>query len=333
MLPFPPRISLARTPTPFENLNRVGLCNNAPRLWIKRDDLTGSGLSGNKVRKLEYVIAQALAEGCDTLITCGGLQSNHCRATALVGAQLGLSVHLVLREEGSGELDGNLFLDTLAGALVERIPRKEYFTSINEILDQRREDYASRGKKAYVIPTGASDEVGIWGYAQCARELVEDFKLHDLKRTVIACASGSGGTQAGLSLGAHYFLPGTKVIGYAVCDDSEYFNNKVREDITRCCTRYGIELEVSNLAIETRDHAIGPGYAKGYPSLFECIINTARQSGLLLDPVYTGKGFHGLLKDIEAGLYADVDDLVFVHTGGIFGTFAFKEQFGFEPKD
>lgn len=322
---YPNRIKLAHLPTPLEPVEGL-LGPDTPRLWIKRDDLTGSGLSGNKVRKLEFVVAEARAQGADTLITCGGLQSNHCRATALVGAKLGLKVHLLLREESTGEIDGNLLIDHLAGATVERVPPQEYFRSLETLLKQRQSDYQSEGRSAYIIPTGASDAVGIWGYIACAQELRNDFAENGISPKAIICATGSGGTQAGLSFGGQLVGLSSRVVGYAVCDSEEYFNRKALADITACIERYNLLDRAADISLTTRDGYIGPGYARGYPALFETIKRVASNTGLLLDPVYTGKAFHGMLSDIEAGVYGQDGDIVFVHTGGQFGLFPFKDE-------
>lgn len=324
---FPNKISLANTPTPLQPLDRISKKYGGPRIWVKRDDLTGSVLSGNKIRKLEFVIADALDKNSDTLITCGGLQSNHCRATAMVGAQLGLDVHLLLREEGGADLDGNFLLDSLAGASINRIPRKQYFSSLENIFEDKKQELLLSGKRPYLIPTGASDEVGIWGYIDCAAELVDDFERLKIVPELIVCATGSAGTQAGLTLGTGFFNLDTEVLAYAVCDHSEYFSKRVKEDIESCLTRYQINHDTSALKIRTNDKYIGPGYAKGYGALFETIKEVCQLEGILLDPVYTGKAFHGLLTDISLGMYSDMENIVFVHTGGMFGVFPFRDQF------
>lgn len=327
MISYPDRLDLARTPTPLEPLHAFFDQFNGTRLWVKRDDLTGSVLSGNKVRKLEFVIAHAKKNGADTLITCGGLQSNHCRATALVGAQLGMKVHLMLRAEGNREVDGNLLLDYIAGATVEIIPKNDYVKNLDELLIKKKEAYAEQGRTAHIIPTGASDEIGIWGYVACAGELSTDFREHAIAPEVIVCATGSGGTQAGLSLGGFAYSLAAKVIGYAVCDSSQYFNDKARSDIRLCVNRYGLAIDPESVNVSTVDDYIGPGYAKGYPELYDCIRYVATRTGLVLDPVYTGKAFYGLLTDLKKGVYRGARDIVFVHTGGTFGLFAHKQEF------
>ena len=327
-LSLPARVELANLPTPFEPVKLPGLTDAHPNIWLKRDDLTGSALTGNKVRKLEFVVQKALDDGCDTLITCGGLQSNHCRATALVGAKLGLHVHLVLREEGAAELDGNLFLSALSGATVERLALADYRKRLNSVLAERADDYKKLGKKAHIIPTGASDGFGLWGYVACAEELKADFIAEGISPDVIATATGSGGTQAGLTLGALWQELQAQVVGYAVCDSEDYFNQKVITDIRHCAQQYDITPDYSLLQPKTVVDYIGPGYAKAYPELLNFVRETAASTGILLDPVYTGKGLYGLVTDVRKGVYDGCKDIVFVHTGGVYGLFPFRQDFG-----
>jgi len=325
-IPYPPRLSLARLPTPLEPLDRLSESLNGPRIWVKRDDLTGSHLSGNKIRKLEFVIARAKQEGCDTLITCGGLQSNHCRATALLGAQLGLKVHLLLRGETSDVPDGNLLLDYLAGAEVTCYPARGYSARLPALAQHWQAHYREAGRKAFFIPIGASDATGTWGYLACCEELQHDFQVHNINPAYIICASGSGGTQAGLTLGCALYGLHSQVLGFAVCDDEAYFQAKVREDLQAWKRRYAPEQLLPLESIAVNDHYIGPGYAKATPEVFNTIKWVASTEGLVLDPVYSGKAFHGMIEEIRQGRFDGVEDIVFVHTGGIYGLFPQREE-------
>lgn len=333
MLPLPPRLQLAQLPTPLQLLRRVS-AELGVNLWVKRDDLTGCALSGNKVRKLEFTLAQALEQGCDTIITCGGLQSNHCRATALLGAQLGLKVVLVLRGDPEGDADGNLLLDYLAGAEIHTYPVREYAHNLPQLLQQMAVLQRSAGRKPFVIPTGASDGIGIWGYIAATQELEADFRCADIMPSHIVVATGSGGTQAGVTLGAHLLGWQMPVIGMAVCDDEAYFQDKVRSDMREWAGRYKALLadtpvDVERCRIYVNDQYIGPGYAKAEREVFDTIAWLARTEGLVLDPVYTGKAFYGLVQELKAGRLAQAKDVVFVHTGGIFGNFPQRSEFGF----
>lgn len=326
MIDFPPKLTLAQTPTPLQRLTRVS-DELGVNVWIKRDDLTGSVLSGNKVRKLEYCLAEAKRQGCNHIITCGGLQSNHCRATALLGAQLGLSVTLVLRGKPDTSYDGNLLLDHLAGAEIKTFEVREYIRHLPKILADEAAAIDARGDSAFVIPTGASDGIGVWGYVAAAVELQEDFSHHRIAPSHIVVATGSGGTQAGLTLGAHWLGWDTQVVGMAVCDDVDYFKSKVQADIRDCACRYNFEIDLSALNIHVNDSYVGPGYALAEQEVFDMITWLAAKEGVVLDPVYTGKAFLGLVNEIKTGKLLGARDVVFVHTGGVFGNFPFRERF------
>jgi D-cysteine desulfhydrase len=324
-LSYPRRVELARAPTPLQYLERASKAwGRGKRLWVKRDDLTGCVLSGNKVRKLEFILAHARDEGCDTLITCGGLQSNHCRATAFAGAQLGLAVHLILRGTSPGEADGNYFLDHLAGATVDCHVPRQYVEELPALFSAAQAHYAAQGRKALAIPTGGSDGIGVWGYIAGAEELGRDLAAADIERAHVVTATGSGGTQAGLTLGAAlHGLPVT-VWGVNVCDDEQYFLDKVAADAHDWRRRYpGVPaVEVSPRVL---DGYVGEGYARAGAEIFSLIRDLARLEGLVLDPVYTGKAFYGLLQELAAGRFDDCDDIVFIHTGGIFGLMAQRQ--------
>ncbi len=327
-LEYPPRIDLALRPTPLQPLERATRrWGRDHRLWIKRDDLTGCALSGNKVRKLEFICAHALEAGFDTLITCGGLQSNHCRATALAGAQLGLQVQLVLRgEAGAG---GNYLLDQLAGARIACYPPQRYIPELDDLLEHWRAHYAAQGGQALVIPTGGSDGLGAWGYIAASEELLSDFEQAGIERAHLVSASGSGGTQAGLSLGAAlHGLPAT-VWGVNVCDDEAYFLAKIAADAADWHQRYPW---VPRVDIQPRviDGYVGEGYGIAGPEVFALIAELAALEGIVLDPVYSGKAFHGMVEEIAHGRFEGCRDIVFLHTGGVFGLFPQAAGFTFD---
>ena len=324
MIWHPEKLNLAQTPTPLQLLERLSAALGT-RVWVKRDDMTGCAISGNKVRKLEFVLAQALAEGADTLITCGGLQSNHCRATAILGAQLGLKVHLILRGEPPESLDGNLLLDSLAGAEISCYPHAQY-GNLPELFEHWVDHYRQQGRSPFLIPTGASDGIGCWGYIHATTELAEQLAFEGVTPDAIVTATGSGGTQAGLTLGCALNKLDIPVVGFAVCDDAAYFHNKVREDMRDWQRRYQQPLDVEQLSIHVNDRHIGPGYAKATPEIFSTIRRLASLEGLLLDPVYSGKAFHGMLHEIVHGQFKNARELVFVHTGGLFGLFSQRDE-------
>ncbi|HMV71461.1 MAG TPA: D-cysteine desulfhydrase family protein [Pseudomonadales bacterium] len=322
----PARLQLARLPTPLEPLDRLSQAIGGPRIWVKRDDLSECAASGNKIRKLEFTMAQALAEGADTLLTCGGLQSNHCRATALLGARLGLGVELVLRGESQGVPDGNLFLDRLAGAAVHTYPAQRYQQELDALLATHAARLRAEGRRPFLIPTGASDAIGVWGYVAGAAELAADCARVGIVPRQVVCATGSGGTQAGLTAGLALAGMRAEVWGIAVCDDAAWFRRKVRTDLAAWRQRYGVTLDVEALGVHVLDAYIGAGYARADAAVFATIGELARVEGLVLDPVYTGKAFHGMLQEIRGGRFAGGGDVVFVHTGGLFGLFAQRAE-------
>ena len=324
---YPPRLDLARIPTPLQFLSRASdKWGAGKRLWMKRDDLTGAALSGNKIRKLEFIAAHALEHGFQTLVTCGGVQSNHCRATALVAAQLGLDCHLVLRADGEPEQNtGNFLLDQLAGATFEILPAKEWATQLKALYARLESEFAGAGRPALMIPTGGSDSLGVWGYIAAAEELRGDLNEHGIQRAALTLATGSAGTQTGLTAGVAMFDLPLDVVAYAVCDDADWFNRRVAHDWQASLARWP-QLPRIELSPKTRDHSVGPGYGLADVSVYELIAELVRLEGVVLDPVYTGKAFHGLLADLREGFYRDVDDIIFVHTGGVFGLFAHEPQ-------
>jgi len=324
---YPPRVELARRPTPLQLMSRASQqWGMGHRLWIKRDDLTGSTLSGNKVRKLEFVVAHAIEQGCDTLITCGGIQSNHCRATALAGAQLGLNVHLILRGNEPHSKEGNFLLDHLAGAQISCYPPRQFARDLDSLFCHWQEHYAAAGQTAFAVPTGASDGLGIWGYIAACEELQDDFREHQIDRAHIVTATGSGGTQAGLTVGVQlHDLPAT-VWGVCVCDNEQYFLDKVAQDARDWQRRFP-EMPVVVPDIRVIDGHVGAGYGLASEEVFTTIAERARLEGLVLDPVYTGKAFNGMISEIAAGRFDDCTDIVFVHTGGIYGLFPQQHHF------
>ena len=332
-LTFPPRLRLAQTPTPLHPLDRLSAEIGGPRIWIKRDDMTGSAVSGNKIRKLEFTLAKAIDEGCDTVITAGGVQSNHCRTTALLCAQLGLHCHLLLRGEPDAAVDGNLLLDRLAGAAISFYHNADYTRREQEIFSGWVEHYAQRGRRAFAVPIGASDGNGLWGYIAACEELQQDFQRAEIQPRHIVAATGSGGTQGGLTAGAALYDLGARVWGINVCDDEAYFLNKVAADIHQWRDWYSDliapDFDIHSLQVNVIDGYVGRGYAQAGAEVFDLIKQLARQEGVVLDPVYTGKAFYGMLEEIRKGRFDDSEDIVFVHTGGLFGLFPQKQQLHF----
>lgn len=329
---WPPRISLAQLPTPLTRLSHFSSQFQGADIWIKHDELTGTEVSGNKVRKLEFCIAEALQQGCDTLITCGGVQSNHCRATAILGARLGLKVHLILRGEKPQLLEGNLLMDYLAGAEVNYLPAKDW-RGHRRYAHELQHRYAENGHKAFFIPTGATDEIGLWGYIAASEELKADFDRLQMTPEYIVVATGSGGTQGGLTLGTEIFGLGSQVVAFNVSDDAAYFREKILEDVTLWKQRYKQSFDLDTLRIRTVEGYIGPGYGVADAEVFDTIRQVASSDGVFLDPVYTGKAFHGMVSELRKGAdgaLAGATNVVFVHTGGLFGVFPQQQNFKFD---
>lgn len=334
MFEWPPKLDLAQTPTPITRLERYSSQFTETTIWVKHDELTGLEVSGNKIRKLEFSIAQALEDGCDTLITCGGVQSNHCRATAILGARLGLKVHLILRGEKPELTDGNLMLDYLSGAEISYLPLKRW-TTHTEFAAELQHLYKSQGHNAYFIPVGASDEVGLWGYINACQELQRDFENLGFSPDYIVTATGSGGTQGGLIVGKALMGLSSEIIAFNVCDDEHYFERKIRSDVALWQERYGIDLDVDELTINTIDGYVGPGYGEADSEVFATIAELARCEAVFLDPVYTGKAFHGMVSELNLAQKGQqtrmpaAKNVLFIHTGGLFGVFPQKQSFDF----
>ena len=325
-VPPPKSLSLAQLPTPFHPLERLTKMLDGPKIWVKRDDLTGTPLTGNKIRKLQFVLQRAILMGADTVITCGGLQSNHCRATALAAAQLGLKCHLILRGERPRTWDGNTLLAALAGAQISYHTATEYSQNLPELFQYWSAHYDKNDHSVYCIPTGASDGVGLWGYYHAAAELKNDFLARNIKPELVCCATGSGGTHAGLALGFSHIGDSPIIRGYAVCDDQQYFLRKARQDIEQWYDLLNIETNKALPIIDVNDQYIGEGYGQANEHVFETIKLLARTEGIILDPVYTGKAFLGLLSQIRSGELRGMKNVVFIHTGGVFGLFPFRAE-------
>lgn len=324
---FPNRIRLANLPTPIEKLERISVQWGGPQIFVKRDDLTGIALSGNKIRKLEFVIAEARNQGADLLITCGGVQSNHARTTAIAAAKLGMACYLVLRGPSDSPLDGNLLLDQLVGARIKFISAEDYSKRVDEIMAELAFQLKRAGFHPYIIPEGASNELGCMGYVAAMAEITEQMATLNLKFDHIICATGSGGTQAGLILGKKLYALDCDVIGFNVCDDEAYFVRKIRHIATMAIKRFSLPISFSEIDIKIIDGYVGDGYALNRPEEIRFIIELARAEGLILDPVYTAKAFLGLKDQIEKGRFSSNEKILFIHTGGLFGLFPKRQLF------
>ncbi len=330
-LSYPPRLELARTPTPLEQLKRIG-ARYGVTLYIKRDDLTGTSLSGNKIRKLEFVLADALSKEADTVLTCGGEQSNHARATAIAAAQLGLKCRLILRTGDPANPPaptGNILLDQLSGAEIVWITPEEY-RNRDEIFKREAAELRDKGRRPYIIPEGASNEIGAWGYIRATEELAAN--LADLpggieQPTTIIHAAGSGGTAAGLILGRLLSKMNTRVVSINVCDDETYFRRVIGRICENAIRTYNLDISFSrDRDIEILDGYVGRGYALAQPEELKLLYDVAQTEAIFLDPVYTGKAFFGMIRELKRNPAIFGERIVFMHTGGIFGVFPLANE-------
>ncbi len=327
---LPNHIRLANTPTAIDRLDRLSAQLKGPRIYVKRDDQTGSEVSGNKVRKLEFAVQEALDQNCDTLITCGGIQSNHARATAAVAAKLGMSSYLVLNSQGQEDIDGNFFLDRLFGANIRLITPKEFEENRMGIMEDIKEKLAKENKKAYIIPLGASNGIGTFGYFKAMDEIILQEKEMQIQFDAICISVGSGGTYAGLSLASKLLNHQAKIYGFNVSSDAVYFRNQIESILYEACDYLDCSVEIDKNDIHIIDGYVGKGYAVSQPHELEFIKEIAQLEGFILDPVYTGKGFYGMVNEIKKGTLSHHKNILFIHTGGMFGVFPQKNLFSFE---
>jgi len=329
MIKLPESMRLANLPTKIEKLDRLSAELGDVEIYIKRDDQTGTEFSGNKIRKLEFVIKEALDQGCDYLITCGGVQSNHARATAAIAARLGLRSYLVLRGTGEENIDSNYFLDKVLGASIKFITPEVYKERRIEIMIELAEELSKKGHKACVIPEGASNGIGTFGYYKALEEILKQEKELGIKFDAIVTAIGSGGTYAGLFYANEVNKNTANIYGVNVCDDAEYFKNRISNILKESFTYTGEEIEFSKDDINIIDGYVGAGYAMSRPEEIEFIHKIAKLEGVILDPVYTGKAMYGLVEEIKKGTLKEYNKILFIHTGGLFGLFPKKDLFSF----
>lgn len=322
-----PRLQLAQLPTPLEEAKRLSDALGGPRIFFKRDDLTGAALGGNKVRKLEFITGRAVAQGFDSLVVCGGLQSNLARIAAGIGNHLGLEVVLVLggTPGESRRAVGNLLLDRLYGAtihFVESATRWEFGTALEDVAAEMRR----AGRRPFVVPLGGSSAEGMAAYVNATQELLLQLETLRLQPSRLYVAVGSGGTFSGLVLGALNQRASYNVVGISVSRTRGYLLQSLPAAIAEAADELGLELRpgASDLSIE--DAYVGPGYGALTEGCRRAISLVARTEGVVLDPVYSGKAMHGLIDHIRAGQLTRGDSVVFLHTGGWPALFAYEGE-------
>lgn len=319
---YPDRVHLAYLPTPLEKLERLSQHLGGPQLYVKRDDQTGLATGGNKARKLEFLVADALAQGCDHLITTGAPQSNHCRQTAAAAARYGLGCSLVMRGEAPSQLTGNLLLSQLLGA-------NFYWTGEqppNQVMSEVAAELRAGGRHPYLIPLGGSNVMGATGYVLAMQELTEQLAAHHLDIDFIVVASSSGGTQAGLALGALAYGFQGQILGVSVDLEAEALQMHVGALATATATHLGLGTTSLAGQIEVNDDYLGGGYAVVGDTEREAIRLMAQLEGILLDPVYTGRAMGGLIDLIRWGAFTRSQNVLFWHTGGTAALPAFTDK-------
>lgn len=323
------RLGLAHLPTPLEPMNRLTAYLHGPQLWVKREDCTGIGFGGNKLRKLDYVLQEAVVEGADTLVSGGVVQSNSQRQVAAAAAKLGFECHLAVyhgRLAPLGveyETSGNVLLNKLFGAHLHDVP---WTGDRNSAIREIAEALKATGRRPYVVPYGVSSALGAVAYASTAVEIAEQLAEQGIEPNAIVHCSGSAATQAGLVVGATACLPDTRVVGIDIDAEPE----RVRADVMT----YGhgaadlLGLKFDEARVEVVAGHAGPGYGIPHAATIEAIKLAGKLEALPLDPVYSGKGLAGLIALIQDGRWKTSDNVVFIHTGGGPALFAYRESLG-----
>ncbi len=324
-----PRVRLGHLPTPLEPMDRLTEHLGGPRFWVKRDDCTGLSSGGNKTRKLEFLMAEALKEGADTVITQGATQSNHARQTAAAAAKLGLACHILLEDRtGSNDpqytLNGNVLLDRLHGATVAKRPGG---TDMAVEMEALAATVKEKGGKPYLIPGGGSNPTGALGYVNCALELSEQADAMGLKIDALVHATGSSGTQAGLVAGLAALGSDIHLLGIGVRAPREKQEGMVFDLARKTAARIGCEDAVHREHVRANCDYVGGGYGIPTPGMVESVRLLAELEGLLFDPVYSGKGLDGLIDLTRKGAFDGMENVVFLHTGGSVALFGYPDAF------
>ncbi|OIN03789.1 D-cysteine desulfhydrase [Oceanisphaera psychrotolerans] len=324
-----PRLHFAHLDTPLEPMPQLTKLLGGPTLWIKRDDCTGLAGGGNKTRKLEFLMADALEQGADTIITQGATQSNHARQTVAIATKLGMPCHILLEDRtGSEDVDyvynGNVMLDQLFGGQLRKYPGG---TDMNAAMESLAAELKAEGKKPYIIPGGGSNEIGALGYVNCALELLGQANDRSLRIDHLVHATGSAGTQAGLVTGLYGSNSQIPVLGIGVRVPREQQEANVFRLAERTAEKLGIPGAIKREDVVANCDYVGEGYGIPAESTLEAIELFARHEGILLDPVYSGKGAAGLIDLIRKGHFKKGENIVFLHTGGAQALFGYRDVF------
>jgi D-cysteine desulfhydrase family pyridoxal phosphate-dependent enzyme len=311
-----PRVELGFFPTPIDTLTRLSE-EIGVTLRMKRDDYSGFGGGGNKVRKLEYLMADALAQKAGVLITTGGHQSNHARMVAAAARRFGMQAVLILRGDAPSEYQGNLLLNRMFGARLEFLDPTDYFHLIDGRMAAHAAGAEASGTTPYIIPLGGANPLGALGYVRAVEEMTRQLEAMRLSAPdFIVAPAGSGGTLAGLYVGVRRHWPNTKIIGVSVSRDSAWFQQRIAVMAGECAALLDWKMDFQPSDIRIEDGFVGKAYGIPSPGGIDAIGRIARSDGVLLDPVYTGKAMHGVLSLVEKGDIPRGSDVLFVHCGG-----------------
>ncbi|MGB5580295.1 MAG: D-cysteine desulfhydrase [Woeseia sp.] len=323
-----PRVSLAHLPTPLEHLPRLSKHLGGPDIYVKRDDCTGLGTGGNKTRKLEFLMADALKNNATAIITQGAVQSNHARQTAAAACKLGMKCALVFEKRvgdapESYRTSGNVLLDRIFGASISEV---EKGSDMNAAMLKVADEMKTQGERPYIIPGGGSNPIGALGYVDCALELLGQANRSGLAIDHVVHATGSAGTQAGLIVGLKATHSDVPLLGIGVNAPQEIQEDKVWKLALETAEYIGAPEVVQRKDIVANCDYVGQGYGIPTEGMNEAVLLLARLEGLLFDPVYSGKGLAGMIDQIRNGMLRDAHKVVFVHTGGTAGLFGYSEQ-------
>jgi len=323
-----PRVELAHLPTPLEPMPRLSEYLGGPQIWVNREDCTGLATGGNKTRKLEFSMAEALTQGADTIITVGAVQSNHVRQTAAAACKLGLRCEVLLEHRVTEPTDayansGNVLLDRIFGANLREYPGG---TDFGAAMAEVAAEIEASGGKPYLIPGGASNKVGALGYVNCALELVEQADTIDLSIDHLVTATGSAGTQAGLVVGLKAMRPEIPLLGIGVNVPKETQEERVYNLACETAEYIGKPGIVAREDVIANCDYVGEGYGIPTAGMNEAVLLLARLEGLLFDPVYSGKALAGMIDLVRKGEFAHAENIVFLHTGGAAALFAYVDQ-------
>jgi D-cysteine desulfhydrase len=318
-----PRTRLCVLPTPIikmKNLSKIVGSN----IFVKRDDLTGVAFGGNKNRKLEFLLADALAKKADVIITEGALQSNHCLQTAASASKVGLDCELVLSGSPEKAISGNLFLNKILGSTLHIVKDS---SQRQKLMEERASSLEKTGKRVYLIPTGGSTDIGAFGYINCVKEIREFSKREKIDLNSIVFPTGSGGTHAGFMLGCKFYYPNCNVIGVAVEHNKQDLTGHIHSILKDFQQSQGLNFDEDDFTCTIYDNYVGPGYGIPTKEVIKTIKMVAKEEGIFLDPVYNGKAMVGLIDLLDKGILSREDNYLFLHSGGGPALFNYTKYF------